>query len=251
MIDHPTPPMTTLHEPIVQVLIQEIASGRYPAGATLPTELELAQTHGISRTAAREVMQKLRTLGLIEIRRRKGATVLSNQDWNLLDPVVLNTAIQHVTDFSFYRSLLEARFAVEPRAAELAARRAEEKDLVHIGKALEMMELEANGTRGEGWPDADLSFHAAIIEASGNWVFKQLIVTVKAALEASIRLTGSRHSSADASLQQHRDVYDAIRRRQPTEAQAAMTWLLHSTQRDFDELERNWHSLPQADRPHG
>lgn len=242
-------PMTTLHEPIVQMLIHDIASGRFPPGATLPTEIELAETHGVSRTAAREVMQKLRTLGLVEIRRRKGATVLASQHWNLLDAAVLGTAIRHATDFGFYRSLLEARFAIEPCAAELAALRADRGELDRIGSALEMMAAEANGTRGARWPNADLAFHAAIIDASGNWVFRQLIVTVQAALEASIRLTGSRHASAEASLQQHRDVYDAIRRRRPAEAQAAMTRLLHATRRDFEELELNWRPPGQTETP--
>jgi GntR family galactonate operon transcriptional repressor len=241
MNDHSHDPMTTLHEAIVTALIKDITSGAYPPGSTLPTEMDLAEAHGVSRTAAREGMQKLRTLGLIEIRRRKGATVLPRNAWNLLDPAVLGMAVQHVKDFAFYRSLLEARLVIEPRAAELAAQRADAQDLARMSAALEAMASEATGTRGAGWPDADLAFHGAIIDASGNWVFKHLIVTVEAALEASIRLTGSRHTSAEASLQQHRNVFDAIRRRQPAEAQAAMTWLLLATRRDFDELESNWH----------
>lgn len=247
MINPPAAPMTPLHETIVETLIQQIASGLYSPGMTLPTEIELANSYGVSRTAAREAMQKLRTLGLIEIRRRKGATVLESRRWNLLDPAVLSMAVRHATDFSFYRSLLEARFAIEPRAAELAAQRADRHDLERIRKALESMVADAYGTRGDGWPDADLMFHTAIIEASGNWVFRQLIATVRAALEASIRLTGSRQISADTSVRQHRDVYDAIRRRQPAEAQAAMTWLLHSTRRDFEEMEQHWNVSQHPD----
>ncbi|MFM0736977.1 FadR/GntR family transcriptional regulator [Paraburkholderia xenovorans] len=236
--------MTTLHEAIVSTLVKEIASGAYPPGAVLPKEMALASTYGVSRTAAREAMQKLRSLGMIEVRRRKGATVLPRNEWHLLDPDVLGPAVQHVTDLSFYQSLLEARLAIEPRAAELAAQRATHHDLARISAALDRMAQEAHGTRGAGWPDADLCFHSAIIEASGNWVFKQLIVTVQAALDSSIRLTGSRQTSVETALEQHRNVYDAIRRRQPTEAQAAMTWLLHSTRRDFEELERNWSTSP-------
>ncbi|HZZ09681.1 MAG TPA: FadR/GntR family transcriptional regulator [Paraburkholderia sp.] len=229
--------MTTLHEAIVDDLVRDITSGVCPPGTTLPTETELAGAYGVSRTAAREAMQKLRSLGLIDIRRRKGATVQLRGEWNLLDPAVLRIAVQHVTDLAFYQSLLEARLVVEPCAAELAAQRATPHDLAALSGALDAMAAEAHGTRGEGWPDADARFHAAIIEASGNWVFRQLIVTVRAALESSIRLTGSRRTSAAASLEQHRDVYDAIRRRQPEQAHAAMTTLLLSTKRDFDLLE--------------
>jgi DNA-binding FadR family transcriptional regulator len=228
--------MTKLHEAIVAHLVDAILAGIYPVGSTLPNEVELAAAHGVSRTAAREAMQKLASLGLIESRRRKGATVLARESWKLLDASVLGAAVLRVTDVSFFQSLVEARLLIEPRAAELAAARASEHDLVRIEASLNAMASEADGTRGAGWPAADVAFHAGIIEAAGNWVFTQLIGTVRAALDAGIRLTGEQALSAQASLEQHRAVFDAIRRRQPAEAHAAMTRLLLATQRDFDAL---------------
>jgi GntR family transcriptional regulator, galactonate operon transcriptional repressor len=128
---------------------------------------------------------------------------------------------------------------IDPASRQLvAARRAEPAELARIEAALDAMAAEAQGTQGEGWPDADLAFHAAVIDASGNWVFRQLIVMIKAALDASIRLTGSHHDSSEAALQQHRDVFTAISRKQPEEAVAAMTWMLQGTRRDLEDLEK-------------
>ena len=124
-----TPTMTKLHEAIVVHLVDAILSGVYPTGSCLPNEMELAATHGVSRTAAREAMQKLASLGLIESRRRKGATVLARESWKLLDASVLGVAVLRVTDVAFFQSLVEARLLIEPRAAELAAARASEDDL--------------------------------------------------------------------------------------------------------------------------
>ena len=231
--------MTKLHEAIVAQLVDAILSGIYPVGSTLPNEAELAAAHGVSRTAAREAMQKLASLGLIESRRRKGATVLARESWKLLDASVLSVAVLRVADAPFFQSLVEARLLIEPRAAELAAVRASEGDLIRIEAALDAMASEVDGTRGAGWPTADVAFHASIIEAAGNWVFTQLIGIVRAALDAGIRLTGDQALSAQASLEQHQDVFDAIRRRQPKEANAAMTRLLLATQRDFDALEKS------------
>jgi GntR family transcriptional regulator, galactonate operon transcriptional repressor len=233
-----SPTMTKLHEAIVVHLVDAIVSGAYPVGACLPNEMELATTHGVSRTAAREAMQKLASLGLIESRRRKGATVLARESWKLLDASLLGVAVLRVEDVSFFQALVEARLLIEPRAAELAAVRASEAELVRIEASLDVMASEADGTRGAGWAAADVAFHAGIIEAAGNWVFTQLISTVRAALDAGIRLTGGQALSAHASLEQHRAVFDAIRRRQPAEAHAAMTRLLLATQRDFNELEK-------------
>lgn len=233
------PTMPKLHEAIVQHLVDAILSGVYPTGSVLPNEGELATTHGVSRTAAREAMQRLGSLGLIESRRRKGATVLARESWKLLDPSVLDVAMHRCADASFFRSLLEARLVIEPRAAELAAERATLQDVVRIEAALGAMAREADGTRAAGWAAADVAFHSGIIDAAGNWVFRQLIGTVRAALDAGIRLTGGQAVSAEPSLEQHRLVFEAIRSCRPQEAHAAMTQLLRVTEQDFDQLEKN------------
>jgi DNA-binding FadR family transcriptional regulator len=156
----------------------------------------------------------------------------------LLDASVLDMAVLRVEDVSFFQALVEARLLIEPRAAELAAARASERDLAGIEASLNAMASEADGTRGADWTAADVAFHAGIIEAAGNWVFTQLIGTVRAALDAGIRLTGKQALSAQASLEQHRAVFDAIRSRRPEAAHAAMTRLLLATQRDFNALEK-------------
>lgn len=231
--------MPKLHEAIAQQLVDAIVSGVYPSGSVLPNEADLAIAHGVSRTAAREAMQRLGSLGMIESRRKKGATVLPRDSWNLLDPSVLGIAVTRSVDASFFRSLLEARLLVEPRAAELAAERASLQSLARIEAALDAMSREADGTRGAGWPAADVAFHAGIIDAAGNWVFKQLIGTIRAALDAGIRLTGEQATSAQASLEQHRAVFEAIRMRRPKQAHAAMKALLLATEQDFDLLEKS------------
>lgn len=230
--------MLKLHESIVADLIEAIVSGRHAPGTSLPNEIELAEAKGVSRTAAREAMQKLQSLGLIEVRRRKGASVLPRSAWNLLDPSVLDVAVTYVADVEFFQDLIEARLLIEPRAAQLAAQRANDRDIERIEAALTSMGAQVEGTRGPGWHDADLSFHTSIIDAAGNWVLRQLIVTIRAALVAEIRVTGQHAASPKESLQLHRNVFEAIRRRQPAEAHAAMTWLLLSTRRDLDALGR-------------
>jgi DNA-binding FadR family transcriptional regulator len=231
--------MLKLHEPIVTEMVEAIVSGRYAPGASLPNEIDLAQASGVSRTAAREAMQKLHSLGLIEVRRRKGASVLPRSAWNLLNPTVLDVAVRYVADVEFFQALIEARLLIEPRAAELAAQRANDRDIERIETALISMELQAEATRGPGWHDADLSFHTSIFDATGNWVLRRLIVAIRAALAAEIRVTGQHTASPRESLQLHRNVFEAICRRQPAEAHAATTWLLLSTRRDLDAMGRD------------
>lgn len=55
-----------------------IARGDYPVGGQLPPELELAQTHAVSRHTARDAIRLLTESGLIERRRGAGTTVIAS-----------------------------------------------------------------------------------------------------------------------------------------------------------------------------
>jgi GntR family transcriptional regulator len=60
---------------LAQTLLNEIESGRYPVGAQLPTEFELCEQFGVSRSTAREAVKRLVSLGLVVRQPRVGTTV--------------------------------------------------------------------------------------------------------------------------------------------------------------------------------
>lgn len=66
-----------LYHRIFLSLRDEIASGRHPAGATLPSEHELAAIHGVSRITARRALNELAGAGLVSRRPRIGTVVLA------------------------------------------------------------------------------------------------------------------------------------------------------------------------------
>jgi len=78
---------------IANALMGEIAVGKHPIGATLPTERELCDTHGISRHTARESLRQLEQRGLISRRQGSGSTVLSR-----LPSVRYEQSIQSIDD---------------------------------------------------------------------------------------------------------------------------------------------------------
>ena len=160
----------SVREALLRQFVEKIVSGEFAENATLPNEAELTQQLGVSRTSLRETMQYLSALGMIRSRTRAGTTVLPRENWNYLDPLVLDAVLKFGTDERFYVSLIEARQLLEPAAAALAAAHAGARDLLHISNALEEM-VEANSRDNEAWSRADLDFHTAIINASGNWVY--------------------------------------------------------------------------------
>ena len=63
---------------LADTLRAAIACGDYPVGGQLPPELELAQTHAVSRHTARDAIRLLTEAGLIERRRGAGTTVIAS-----------------------------------------------------------------------------------------------------------------------------------------------------------------------------
>ena len=215
----------SVREALLTQLVEQIVSGKLPEGSTLPNEADLTEKFGVSRTSLREAMQYLVALGMTRSRTRAGTTVLPRENWNYLDPLVLDVMLSMGGDEAFYTSLIDARHLLEPAAAAQAATNATAKQLARIAQAYEDM-VDANARDNEEWSRADLDFHAAIINASGNWVYRQFATAIRAALLASFRLTNRASQSHEQALDKHHIVLDAIRMRDPDAARRAMEALI-------------------------
>ena len=221
-----------VREGLVSALVEAIVSGEMPENATLPNEVELMARYKVSRTALREAMQFLSAQGLVRARTRAGTVVMPGEEWNFLDPVVLDAALRHRANTSFYEALLEARALLEPEAARRAAARATARQVALIEEAFLAM-VESNSRDDEAWSRADLAFHTAIIEASGNWIYRHFGSAIRAALLVTFRLTHRHTTSHGDAVAMHRDVLEAIRLRKPEEAAAAMDALIKLARKEL------------------
>jgi DNA-binding FadR family transcriptional regulator len=221
-----------VREALVSALVEAIVSGEMPENATLPNEAELMARYKVSRTALREAMQFLSAQGMVRARTRAGTVVLPGEAWNFLDPVVLDAALRHRANTSFYEALLEARALLEPEAARRAAARATARQVALIEEAFLAM-VESNSRDDEAWSRADLAFHTAIIEASGNWIYRHFGSAIRAALLVTFRLTHRHTTSHGDAVAMHRDVLEAIRLRKPEEASAAMDALIKLARKEL------------------
>ena len=227
----------SVREALLQQLVDRIIAGEWAEGSTLPNEAELTEQFGVSRTTLREAMQYLSALGMIRSRTRAGTTILPRENWNYLDPLVLDAMLKLGTDDNFYTSLIDARQLLEPAAAAQAAANATARQLFQISKAFEEM-VDANSRDNEAWSRADLEFHTAIINASGNWVYRQFATAIRAALLASFRLTNRASQSHEQAIQKHHDVLEAIRMRRPDAARQAMEQLIGVARKEITDALR-------------
>ena len=192
---------------IVLDLGSAIVTGKYASDA-FPTEKELCLQYGAARTVLREAVKMLTAKGLLSARPRRGTRVEDEDRWNLLDPDVLRWLLERKAATDLLMEFTEMRLAVEPIAAGLAARRGTPGQKAAIAEALERMRL---AEHGEGDTlEADIGFHLAILDATGNRFYRQLKGMIETALRISIQRTNRLMGIEKSETEVHSAVAEAI-----------------------------------------
>jgi DNA-binding FadR family transcriptional regulator len=229
-------PQAGLHGRIVHTIGRRILSGEIRPGEQLPTPARVRASRGV----VREAIKVLAAKGLVVSRPKTGTRVRPPESWNLLDPDVLAWRREGLPAGTFLGKLTEVRLIVEPGAAALAAGRAGPLEVERLYVALRDMReaLDRTPPDYDAYNEADIRFHHAIVQACDNDVLEQMGAIVNTALlvafNAAIRVPGL----ARASLPRHQAILDAIRRRQPNRARAAMSRLVQNTGRAIEKLPR-------------
>lgn len=212
-----------------------ISSGEFTAGSRLPTERELTQRFGVSRSSLREATRALAMVGVLESRVGDGTYVTT------LQPELLLTGVGFVSDLMSVSSLLEIhqiRRLLEPEATRLAAPRLVAEDFERLAECLERME---GADDAPAFIEADTAFHKVILDACGNATLASLIEnlssgTMRARLWHSLIARGA----TEATLESHVGIYNALVARDAERAAAADVMHLAAAEdwlRGFLELE--------------
>ncbi|QBY04267.1 FadR family transcriptional regulator [Thalassotalea sp. HSM 43] len=200
-----------------------IVTGQYKPGDGLPTEAELCEQFDVSRSATREAVKMLSAKGLIASRPKKGIHVLSETNWNMFDPDVLEWILSSNPSLQLLKSFTEVRAAIEPQAAALASTNATFEQLEMIEKALERMKAAEQGL--DDILDSDIEFHTSVLRASGNPFIVQLTDFIATALKVSIRYTNAAKGES-GDVEKHAYILDTIKSRNPVKAHDAVKEIL-------------------------
>ena len=211
----------TMHQRVVDELGRRIARGTWEPGDPLPVEDALAAEIGVSRGVVREAVKALVAKGMLRVRPRTGTRVLPPEHWNHLDRDVLRWK-QAGDATALLRDTGELRRIVEPEAARLAAQRAGPDDIRALYDSLAAMESAAAEPGRSGYVEADITFHRALLDASGNRLLGSLGRAVDIALEHSFLVSTQTPGAVEASLPGHRAVVQAVEARDPAAAAAAV-----------------------------
>lgn len=217
----------TLSDAVYQRIYERISIGDWPKGTRLPTEIEMAEQFGVSRTVIREALLRLRIDGLIASRQGAGTHVVGAPSQRVIDFAEPGS----VADI---QRCYEFRVGVEGEAARLAAMRHSKSRLEEIEATLEAMDAcIAEGGLGA---DEDIAFHLAVAEASENDYYVRTITSVTKAIRVGISIAATlanrppaeRLAAANA---EHRAIYEAIRNSEPVLARERMQAHIESARR--------------------
>ena len=211
----------TLSRRITRELIASIIQGHYGPGDLLPTEEELCQQLGVSRSVVREATKAVTILGMVRSRQGRGTEVLPDENWNEFAPEVIEARSDLQTVDEFLVHLLELRRIIEVEAAGLAARRADAEAIATMASLIAAME---DADDVEAFARLDVRFHDLILAATSNRPLRSLLRMIEPALLAArtVSLT-TRRAGLKRSAKEHRMIADAIRERSATRARRAMT----------------------------
>ena len=221
---------------LVNALGHAIVAGKFDK-RPFPIEAELEEEHGVSRSVTREAVKMLTAKGLLSARPRQGTIVLPRSSWNLFDTDVLRWLLERRFSIDLLLQFAELRLAIEPAGAALAAARADAAGLAAIADGFRRMEQAGIGE--DDALESDIAFHVSILMATGNPFFSQFHDVVSTALHTSIRFTNRMADLHAADLPAHRAVCEAIQRRRPERARAAMEKLLLDTRAVIDRAVLN------------
>jgi GntR family transcriptional repressor for pyruvate dehydrogenase complex len=184
-------------------------------GDRLPTEPQLAERYGVSRTVVREAGRILDQRGLVDIRPGRGMVVAQPDGSAVAQHYSLMLSMSTTT----FHQLMQTRLTIEVEVAALAAEHRTDDDLAAIERSLAWSEQHPGDYRI--CLEEDLRFHELVTRASKNPFFSWFMDPVNTCLRESYKDEQAYLASLPSTFAEHRAIFDAITAADPDAARQA------------------------------
>jgi DNA-binding FadR family transcriptional regulator len=148
---------------VVEIRLREYLKEKsFKPGDPLPKELEIAQSLGVSRNVVREALSRLRMLGMVETKKKRGMVmarpdILSSLE-RVLDPLIIGD--------STLQDIFEIRLTLEMGLADLLYLRKTAKDVEELEQIARNQKV--TGGRQTFRIKNEIAFHGKIYQMTGN-----------------------------------------------------------------------------------
>ncbi len=211
----------SLRGQVVEVLEQQILDGRRPMGSEIPSESELAEGLGVSRTVVRDALRLLEARGLVEIRRGVRTVVRPPSH----DGYAAAAALLLIRSDLTLGDVFEARATLEGQLAVIAAERHTPEHLQRVSAALDRFGSAVAARDYAAIVRAHVVFHSELLRAANLPALDVLLEPLQQMMMiTSVVGRGMRSTERRAwRVGVHRALFDAIASRDQAAVAAANT----------------------------
>ena len=158
---------SSLVDKVEKELVETLQQKNLKIGDSIPKEIELAESLGVSRTVIREALLRLRMMGLIESKKKRGAVITSPDIFGILS----KSMNPHILDQETLKEIFEIRLVLEIGMADFLFNRKTDKNIQElrkiVGKEPEITDQHLFNISHE------IAFHGKLYEISGNETMKK------------------------------------------------------------------------------
>lgn len=158
---------SSLVDRVEQNLVRLLQERKLKVGDSIPTEMELTEALGVSRTVVREALLRLRVMGLVESKKKRGAVITNPDVFGILG----RSLNPHILSEDTLRDMFEIRLVLEIGMADLLYHRKTPEDIMALR---EIVKVEPPVTQFFLFQiEHEVAFHGKLYEISGNNTMKK------------------------------------------------------------------------------
>lgn len=201
----PRPATKNVGEQLAERLVTAVALGVYVPGQRLPSERELSELVGVSRTGVREAIHRLADAGYVEVRRGRQGGAFVRADWGPQSHDMIRRYL--LPNWERFQALLDARLHIEGTIARVAAERRTRADVARMREAHRAY---TDAPDRDASRVADQQLHLAVVEATDNPVLTALSVQIRSRVSLGLGAEPYTSSVRAKAAVQHEQLVDAI-----------------------------------------
>lgn len=215
---------------IVEQIKSHILHGNLSPGDPLPSERELMKLFSVSRASLREALNLLHAMGFVIISQRKRTRVKSLVPERFVEPI--HALLKE--DRETLLEVIEVRRCMDTWNAYYAAERATDAEIDRLGQNIDSM-MPKGKNKKQSLIEKDGAFHLAISEMTHNKIQSHLMFSINDVIQTSVGLSYEDIQAMEI-LEEHRNIYLAIKKKDPKLARMEMN-------RHFDKVQARIYSF--------
>lgn len=147
-------------------LVALLQNKQLKVGDVIPKEIELVEMLGVSRTVVREALARLRTMGIIESKKKKGTVITSPDIFGIMS----KSMNPHILDQETLKEIFEIRLVLEIGMADFIYQNITSEDIIELKEIVSQEPAVSESTLFN--IEHEIKFHGKLYEITGNKTMK-------------------------------------------------------------------------------